>query len=67
MATIKISQNKFEDAVIITSEDGQVIEAVVIHLPGSGETSFALGTYNGHDENIQDSYQVLASFPVQAA
>lgn len=67
MATIKISSSQVEDAFVITAENGQVIEAVVVHIPGDDKPMFHLGTYNSNDANIEDSYQELFTCPVQAA
>lgn len=66
MATIKVNQNRFEDAVILTSEDGNVLEIAVTHLPGSAEQTFTIGTYDSAT-GPEVSYQTLFTCPVDAA
>lgn len=65
MAQLNIFSNKFEDGISITNEDGTRVEAVVVHLPGSDEVTFHLGTYDT-TQDIDASYQELYCCPVQA-
>lgn len=38
MTTIKTTDNQWETGVILTSSDGNRLEAIVVHLPGSEPT-----------------------------
>ena len=65
MANIRITDNQFENAVTLTSEDGNVLEIAVTHLPGSEEATLHIGAYNAN--NVEETFQELFSCPVNAA
>ena len=44
--SIKISDTRFETGITVTSEEGYVFEAVVVHIPGTENTTFYMGTYD---------------------
>jgi hypothetical protein len=50
----------------LTSEDGQVLEAVVSHVPGAAHPTFNLSIYDSA-QAIEDTYQTLYTCPVEAA
>jgi hypothetical protein len=64
--TIRVTDNQFENGVILTSEDGNILEIAVTHLPGSTEQTFTIGTYDSA-VGPEESYQTLYTCPVEAA
>lgn len=64
---LTIYSSKFEDGFAIENEDGNRLEAVVIHIPGSSDTSFYLGHIQPGEDGDDPTITELFSCPVQAA
>lgn len=59
----RVFSSKLEDGFSITDEEGNRLEAAVVHL-GSQDT-LIVGTSNTHD--FEETYQELLSTPLDAA
>lgn len=64
---LKITDNAFETGVIVTSEGGSRLEAVVVHLPGTDTSTFYLAHVQYGGENEEPVITDLFSCPVDAA